>query len=135
MACPRPTWNTWRASGQQAATWGLVRGVKLGKARGPAGENEVERKNHLTISHIPGRIQPMAPKRTKLTDQLRQAIDAADRTRYRLALDAGIDHATMSRFMNGKGGFSMEVLDAIADTLGLELVVKRPAKRQAKKGR
>lgn len=63
----------------------------------------------------------MTRKPTKLTDQLRQAIDAADRSRYRIALDAGIDHATMSRFMNG-AGLSMEALDAIAETLGLELV-------------
>ena len=79
-------------------------------------------------------MYPMARKRTKLTDQLRQAIDAADRSRYRIALEAGIDHATMSRFMNG-AGLSMEALDAIAETLDLELVARRPAKRRAAKGR
>ena len=92
------------------------------------------RTKHLTFPHIIAKIHPMTRTRTKLTDQLRQAIDAADRTRYRIALDAGIDHATMSRFMHG-AGLSMEALDAIAEALGLELVARRPAKRRTKKGR
>jgi len=71
----------------------------------------------------------------KLSDQLRAAIDASEMTRYRIALEAEIDHATLSRFMNGKGGLSVDSMDRLADTLGLELVAKRPAKRRAKKGK
>jgi len=75
------------------------------------------------------KMRPMKPKRTKLTDQLRQAIEAADKSRYRIALEAEIDHATLSRFMNGKGGLSMDGLDRLADVLGLELVAKRRTKK------
>ena len=76
----------------------------------------------------------MTRKPTKLTDQLRRAIDTADKSRYRIALEADIDHATFSRFMNGKGGLSMDGLNRLAEALGLELKAKRPA-RKRKKGR
>jgi len=78
----------------------------------------------------------MVRKRKNLSGQLRAAVDASDKTRYRLALDAEIDHSSMSRFMHGKAGLSMEAIDRLADALGLELQPKRPArKRRAKKGR
>ena len=77
----------------------------------------------------------MAPKRTKLTDQLKAAIDAADKSRYALSEETDIDQATLSRFMHGKGGLSMDGLDRLAEALGLELVARRPAKRKATKGK
>jgi len=61
----------------------------------------------------------------KLSEQLRAAIDASEMTRYRIALEAEIDHATLSRFMNSKGGLSVDSMDRLAETLGLELVAKR----------
>ncbi len=70
----------------------------------------------------------------KLSDQLRAAIDASEMTRYRIALEAEIDHATLSRFMNGKGGLSVDSMDRLAETLGLELVARRPAKKDRPKG-
>jgi len=71
----------------------------------------------------------MTRKHTRLTDQLRQAIDTADKSRYRIALEAKIDHATLSRFMNGKGGLSMVGLNRLAEVLGLELFPKRRTKK------
>ena len=76
----------------------------------------------------------MRRKRAKLTDQLRQAIETAERSRYVIARETGIDQATLSRFMHGKGGLSMDGLDRLAECLGLELVAKPPA-RKRKKGR
>jgi transcriptional regulator with XRE-family HTH domain len=73
----------------------------------------------------------MTRKRNKVSETLRAAVDAADRTRYRICKDAGIDQATMSRFMNG-AGLSLEVVDRLAEALGLELVARRPAKRRTK---
>jgi len=75
----------------------------------------------------------MARKRPKLTDQLRTAIETADKSRYRLSKETGIDEATLSRFMHGKGGLSMDGLDLLADALGLELTARRPAKRKVPK--
>ena len=66
----------------------------------------------------------MPPMARKLTDQIRQAVDADERTRYRICKDAELDKASMSRFMSG-AGLSTEALDRLAEVLGLEVVVKR----------
>ena len=74
----------------------------------------------------------MATKRTKLTDQLRRAIETADKSRYALAQETGIDQATLSRFMHGKGGLSMDGWNLLAEALGLELVRRQPRKRKVR---
>ena len=74
----------------------------------------------------------MAKRQTnKLSEQLRTAIDASEKSRYRIAVDAKLDHGTLSRFMSGKGGLSIDALDRLGDVLGLELT----ARRRPKKGR
>ena len=51
-----------------------------------------------------------------------------------IAAETGIDAATLSRFMNGKGGLSMEGLDLIAECLGWSLAVAgTPTKKTIKK--
>lgn len=67
---------------------------------------------------------PVMRKRLPLTEQFRRAIEAAPVPRSRICRDAGMSEATMSRFMNGKGGLSMEMFDRIADYLDLRLVGK-----------
>ena len=65
----------------------------------------------------------------KLTTQIRAAVDSSDRTRRSLCLSAGIDEASLSRFMAGKTGLSNANLDALADVLGLRIVADaKPAK-------
>ena len=66
-------------------------------------------------------------KKTKLTDQLRQAMDGGPKTRYQIFKETGIDQATLSRFMHGKGGISATALDSIAECLGLHLATAAPA--------
>jgi len=80
-------------------------------------------------------MQAMARKLNKVSDILRAAVDASDRTRYRICKDADIDQATLSRFMHRKSGLSMEAIDRLVETLGLELKPKQPASKRAKKGR
>jgi hypothetical protein len=65
----------------------------------------------------------MAKKREKLSDQIRRAVDASGRSRYRICKDAGILQSVMSRFMSGQGGLSTERLDALADLLDLNITV------------
>jgi transcriptional regulator with XRE-family HTH domain len=68
-----------------------------------------------------------------VSEQLREAIDAAPISRRQICLQLGIDEAQFSRFMNHKAGLSMEGIDAVATLLGLEL---RPIQKpQRKKGR
>jgi transcriptional regulator with XRE-family HTH domain len=74
----------------------------------------------------------MAKKRESLSDQVRQAVDDSDLSRYAICKSLGLSQATMSRFMNGKGGLSMEYLDALADLLDLNIAFG--ATKQTKKG-
>jgi transcriptional regulator with XRE-family HTH domain len=64
----------------------------------------------------------MRDKPDKLSDQVRQAIGASGLSRYRICRSIGLDQSTMSRFMAGKGGLSLETLDALWELLGLRVV-------------
>ena len=68
-------------------------------------------------------------KMKNLSHQMRQAITNSGMTRYAIAKAIDMDHATMSRFMNGKGGLSIENLDALFELLGLKVTAETQAKR------
>jgi transcriptional regulator with XRE-family HTH domain len=68
----------------------------------------------------------MAERRVKLSDQVRRAVDASGLSRYRIAKEIHVAESTMSRFMSGRTGLSMEYLDRLADLLGLDISVRRP---------
>ena len=68
----------------------------------------------------------------KLSDEIRDAVNASGMSRYAICQTLGIAEATMSRFMNGKGGLSMEFIDRLAELLGMHIVV-RPTKKQGGK--
>jgi predicted rRNA methylase YqxC with S4 and FtsJ domains len=64
----------------------------------------------------------MNAKRHKtVSQQLREAIDAAPISRRQICLQCGIDEGQFSRYMNHKGGLSMEGIDAVAKLLDWEL--------------
>jgi hypothetical protein len=68
-----------------------------------------------------------------LTDQLRQAISTSGKTRYAISKETGIGQDTLSLFVNGKRGLSMEVMDKLGECLGLRIVADN-SKSKAKKG-
>ena len=74
----------------------------------------------------------MARSETKLTDQLRLALKASDKSMGQIARESGIDIATISRFMHEKGGLSMDGLDHIAHVLRLRL--RKVSKPRTQKG-
>lgn len=74
----------------------------------------------------------MSKKHLPLTEQLRQAIKTCGETRYAIAKATGVDQSTLSRFVSGERGLSMEALDAVAEHLGLELADKRRPKRKGR---
>jgi len=76
----------------------------------------------------------MGKERVKLSDQIRRAIDGSGLSRYRICKELGFSQATMSRFMTGRGGLSMEVLDALADLLGLDITGGAGRRRKGEKG-
>ncbi len=71
----------------------------------------------------------------KLSEQLREAIESSEASRYRIAQVTGIDQATLSRFVNGSGTLSQDAADKIAEFLGLTLTVRgnTTAKKKATK--
>ena len=68
---------------------------------------------------------PMPRKLPAFSDQIRTSIDASAYSRYRICKEAGLPESTMSRFMTGKGGLSMEALDRVAALLGFILHVEK----------
>jgi transcriptional regulator with XRE-family HTH domain len=60
-------------------------------------------------------------KKSSLSDQVRRAIDASGKSRYRIAKDLSVSEATLSRFMSGERGLTLTLLDRLADYLGLTL--------------
>lgn len=72
----------------------------------------------------------MARKRlTKMTDQIRQAIDDSGLTRYRIAQDTGIDESTLAKFYHGTRGLSLNNMDRLFEYLELQIV---PLKKEGK---
>ena len=67
-----------------------------------------------------------------MTDQVRQAIDDSELTRYRIAQDTSIDESTLAKFYHGTRGLSLDNLDLLCEYLGLRIVVDR---RSTKKGK
>ena len=63
------------------------------------------------------------------SDQLRRAVNASGLSRYAICKDINLSQPTMSRFMAGKSGLSMNVLDRLADLLDLAVVAKPKRKK------
>jgi transcriptional regulator with XRE-family HTH domain len=67
------------------------------------------------------------------SDQLRQAIERSGLSRYAIGKATGIDKGTMSRFMAGHVGLSLESIEKIVDVLDLRLEARKKP-RQPKPG-
>lgn len=74
----------------------------------------------------------MVRRPTKLADTLRELIAKSDESRNAIAEATGIDRGNLSRFMNGKGGLSIEAIDALMDYFGLELKHKATRRRKGR---
>jgi transcriptional regulator with XRE-family HTH domain len=70
----------------------------------------------------------MKQKRRKLSDQIRDAIEASPMSRYAICKEIGFSQSTMSRFINGETGISMDVLDRVADIIGMNITTVSDAK-------
>lgn len=77
-------------------------------------------------------IEVMAKRKRTFTDQIRDAVDASDMSRYRICKEIDIAESTMSRFMAG-GWLGKENIDTLAELLRLE--VKTTRKSSTPKGR
>ena len=65
-------------------------------------------------------------------DEIRNAIKQCGRTRYAISKATGISQSQLSRLMSQKAGLSIESLEALAENLGLEIVVRPKGPRKGK---
>lgn len=70
----------------------------------------------------------MSAKTTKMSERIKTEIASSTVSRYRIAQDTDIAESTLSRFMSGERGLSMEALDALFEYFGLD-VVRRDRKQ------
>lgn len=69
-----------------------------------------------------------------LSEQLRDAIEKADVSRYEISKATGVSQSTLSKFvLRQRPGLSFDAMDRIVEYLGLELVT-RHKKKGAKRG-
>ncbi len=70
-------------------------------------------------------IETMAP----ILDDIRKAINAGGKSRYRISKDTGIGESQLSQLMAGTKGLSIEALERLANYLGLEVVARKKQKK------
>lgn len=67
----------------------------------------------------------------KLLEQVRRGILAAEKagtSRYQLCKQAKVSQAVVSRFMGGTRGLGIEVVERLAEALGMEVVLRAKTK-------
>ena len=74
----------------------------------------------------------MPKKRVELSDQIRRAVRASGRSCYSICRWSGLYQSSLSRFMRGERGLSMQSLDILAYTLKLNL--RSPRRKQKNRG-
>ena len=65
-------------------------------------------------------------------DEIRQAIETSDVSRYRIWRDTGITQSHLCKLLSGERGMSIEAMERLADYLGLEIVI-RPKRRKKRR--
>ncbi len=63
-------------------------------------------------------------RRIPLSDEIRRTVCQSKLTRYRISQETAIDQGTLSRFVHGKAGLSMDALDRLATLLDLHVIVR-----------
>ncbi|MGD0596780.1 MAG: helix-turn-helix transcriptional regulator [Sedimentisphaerales bacterium] len=74
---------------------------------------------------------------SKILDEIRKAIKASGKSRYRLSKDTSIPQSQLSRLMTGEKALSIESLEKLIKALGLEIIIrpKTTKKRKVKYGK
>jgi ribosome-binding protein aMBF1 (putative translation factor) len=64
----------------------------------------------------------------RFSDQIRAAVDVSGMSRYCICKRIGLPESSMSRFMSGKSGLSLETLDRLAELLKLTVTTRAKGK-------
>jgi hypothetical protein len=70
----------------------------------------------------------MATKK-RFEEQLRDAINGSGLSRYAICKEIGLPESTMSHFMAGNCGLSVESINRICELIGARLVAGKPARK------
>lgn len=67
----------------------------------------------------------------RLSQQLRDAIEKANVTRYAISKATGVSESTLSKFVLGtRPGLSFDAMDRVGEYLGLVIIKKTPPKKK-----
>jgi transcriptional regulator with XRE-family HTH domain len=69
-------------------------------------------------------------KRTLFSDEIREAIRRSGRSYYDIATQMGVAPSTVWRFLQGKNGLSLALLDRLADAIDLHATIGLPRKEK-----
>jgi len=67
------------------------------------------------------RAAPSGSVSGRLSQALRDAVRASDKSMYQIAQDAGVSQIVVSRFLSGERDIRMATADKLAEALGLQL--------------
>lgn len=73
-------------------------------------------------------IVRMSNRRKSFSDQIRRAILNAPISRYEMCKHIGMTQSLLSRFVNGKGGLSIDALDKVAELIGISVAEPKKTK-------
>ena len=82
-----------------------------------ARDEEVRRKVQAEFPPAP----PSGSASGALSQALKNAIRASDKSMYQIAQDAGVSQIVVSRFLSGERDIRMATADKLAEALGLKL--------------
>jgi DNA-binding phage protein len=82
-----------------------------------ARDEEVRRK--VQVEFPPA--APTGSASGRLSQALRDALRASDKSMYQIAQDAGVSQIVVSRFLSGERDIRMATADKLAEALGLKL--------------
>jgi transcriptional regulator with XRE-family HTH domain len=63
----------------------------------------------------------MRKKQDGFADQLRAAIENCGKSRYQISKETGVPQDSLSRFVSGDRGLSMESIEQLFENLGLKI--------------
>ncbi|MEL7485047.1 MAG: helix-turn-helix transcriptional regulator [Planctomycetota bacterium] len=69
---------------------------------------------------------------SELLDKLRTEVEARPESRRQISLASGVAESQLSRFASGDSGLGIDSIERLADYLGLEIVLRKKAKRRGR---
>lgn len=69
--------------------------------------------------------------RKQLSDEIRDAINNSGKTHLKICQEIGLVQPAMSKFMTGRAGLPLAVIDRVASLLDLHISVGKPGKKTA----